>query len=187
MRELQKQSNQSLQDYLEQQEQTERESFTVTDDQQANWALRKIKQAQQKQEANNALALAEINKIEEWNKSENEKAQTDIDYFQGLLAGYALQKRNEDPKFKSLKLPNGRIRFTKQQPQWKYDDETVLQALKDAELNDFIQVTETPKKADIKKVFNVVGDSVINPDTGEIIEGITIEEREDKFGVVIDE
>src|SRR5699024_4861315 len=126
-----------LQEYLNEQEGTEKETFAVKDDSSANWALRKISQLNDRMKRNNALAQAEIDKIEHWNTTENEKAQRSIDYFQGLLAEYAMQKKKEDPKFKSLKLPNGRIGFRKQQPKWNYDDETVLQALKKANMGDF--------------------------------------------------
>ncbi|WP_373894421.1 host-nuclease inhibitor Gam family protein [Virgibacillus sp. CBA3643] len=182
-----KQPNESLQEFLDEQEQVESVAFTIKDDSAANWALRKIKQHQQQQEANNKLYTEEVEKLQAWNKQENEKAQQSIDYFQGLLSYYAMKKREDDPKFKSQKLPNGRLQFVKQQPKWEYNDDTVLKSLKAAELGDFIQVKEAPKKADIKKAFEVVGNSVVNPDTGEIIEGITVEEREEKFGVVIDD
>jgi phage host-nuclease inhibitor protein Gam len=176
----------SLHDFLDEQEEVEKKSFAVKDDSSANWALRKIKQMNDQVEQNNALALAEIDKIEQWNQSENERAQQSIDYFQGLLAEYAMRKKEEDPKFKSLKLPNGRIGFRKQQPKWNYHEETVLQALKQANLTDFINVKETPKKADIKKAFEVSDGQVINPDTGEILKGVTIEERPDNFNVAVE-
>lgn len=186
MSELQAQS--SLQDYLEEQEQTESEAFKVDTDEKANWALRKIKQFEEQKQANNKLAVEETEKIEAWNKAENEKAQQSIDYFQGLLARYAMEKRQNDPKFKSQKLPNGSIRFRKQQPKWNYnDDDAVVESLKKAEMGDLIKVKETPKKADIKKMFEVSDGKVINPETGEVIPGIEVEEREEKFEVKVDE
>jgi len=187
MNELQQQSNQSLQEFLDEKEQIAQDRFTVDTDEKANWSLRKIKQFQQQKEANNKLAVDEVEKIEAWNKAENDKAQQRIDYFQGLLAYYALGKRNADPKFKTLKLPNGAIKFTKQQPKWHLDNDAVLKTLKESEQLDLIKVVESPKLADIKKTFKVQGNQVVNPSTGEIVEGITIEEREDKFGVVVDD
>lgn len=174
----------SLNEYLESQEQTEQESFKVTDDSAANWALRKIKHYQEQQEQNNALALAEIEKIEAWNKQENQKAQGSIDYFQGLLAAYALRKRETDPKFKSLKLPNGSIKFRKQQPAFKYDDDLLLQSLKKSDRADLIKVKEMPDKTAIKKAFVLQDDRLIDPETGEFVEGVTVERREDKFEVI---
>ena len=62
----------------------------------------------------------------------------------------------------------------------------MIETLEKANLTDFIRVKKEPAKTDIKKAFDVVGDKVINPDTGEVIEGITIEAQEDKFNVVVD-
>lgn len=173
----------TLNEYLETKEQTEQEAFTVDTDEKANWALRKIKQHQEQQEQNNALATAEVDKIESWNKEENKKAQDSIDYFQGLLAAYALKKREADPKFKTQKLPNGSIKFRKQQPAYHYDDEKLVESLKKSDRSDLIKVKESPDKTAVKKSFVVNEDKLINPETGEVVEGVTVEEREDKFEV----
>lgn len=175
-----------LQEYLDQQEQVN-ESFQIEDDQQANWALRKIKQHQKQMENNNATAKAEIERIKEWNQQENDKAQQSIDYFQGLLAKYALSKREKDPKFKSMNLPQGRLAFRKQQPKWNYDDKVLIESLKQANMSDFIRIKEEPDKSVIKKAFEVNDGKVINPDTGEIIEGITVTEQGEKFEVKVDD
>lgn len=183
MSELLKQSNDSLQEYLDEQEQVESERFKVTDESSANWALRKIAQKEQQIKANNELAAAEEQKIEAWRKQENEKAQNDIDFFQSYLAEYAMDLKKKDPKFKTLKLPNGELSFRKQQPEWILDDEKVIKALKESGKDDLIKVTEKPKKDEIKKAFKAHGNKAINPETGEVVDGITIEERPEKFGV----
>jgi len=175
----------SLHDYLDDQEETEKESFAVTDDSKANWALRKIGQLNDQINDNNALAQSEIDKIEQWNKEVNVSAGNSIDYFQSLLAQYAADKKAEDPKFKSLKLPNGNFGFRKRQPKWNYDNDKVVQALERAEMTDLIRVKKEPAKADIKKAFSVNDGQVINPLTGEVIEGITIEEQPDRFNVKV--
>src|SRR5690625_1924930 len=108
----------SLDDFLDEQEETEKESFAVTDDQAANWTLRKIGQLNGQMDDNNALAQSEIDKIEQWNKEVNATINNSIDYFQSLLAQYAADKKAEDPTFKSLKLPNGNFGFRKRQPKW---------------------------------------------------------------------
>lgn len=176
----------NLHDFLDEQEGTEKETFTVTDESSANWTLRKIKQRNNQIERNNSLAQAEMDKIEQWNKQENEKEENGIDRLQSLLAEYAMNKKAEDPKFKSLKLPNGRIGFRKKQSKWNYDEDAVVDALTKANLDDFIRVTKMPNKADIKKVFKVVDGQVVNPDTGEILKGVTVEEQEDNFNVEVD-
>ena len=175
----------TLNEFLDEQESIHDETFTITDESSANWALRKIKQMNDTIESNNALAQAEIDKIEQWQNEVNEQAQSSIDYFQSLLAQYAIKKREEDPKFKSLKLPNGRIGFRKSQDKWVYDNDKLIESLEKAELKDFIRVKKEPSKKDIKKAFEVVDGKVVNPDTGEVIEGITVENQADKFNVAV--
>jgi len=174
-----------LHDFLDEQEQVANEGFKVDDDQKANWALRKIKQMQEQIKENNDLADAEIDKIEFWRKTENEKAEADIEYFQSLLAEYAMHKREKDPKFKSLKLPNGRFGFRKRPAKWEYDEEKVLEHLKESELTDFVRVKEEINKRDLRQFVEVAGDKVINPETGEIIEGIEIVEQGENFNVKV--
>src|SRR5690625_4106401 len=99
----------SLHDFLDEQEETEKESFAVTDDNKANWALRKIGQLNDQIDDNNALAQSEIDKIEQWNKEVNVSSSNSIDYFQSLLAQYAADKKAEDPKFKSLDRKSTRL------------------------------------------------------------------------------
>jgi phage host-nuclease inhibitor protein Gam len=175
-------AKESLQKFLD--SETDQQGFTIDDDSKANWALRKIAQHKKKIEENNLLAEEEIYKIEAWNKQMNDEAQQSIDYFQSLLAEYAGEKRKSDPKFKTLKLPSGRIRFKKQQPQYVYDDDAVLESLKESGYTDFVKVKESVDKAGIKKQFKAVNGGLVDPDTGEFIDGVTVVDRDDKFEVV---
>ena len=176
-----------LHEFLDQKEGVNDERFSINDESQANWALRKIKQLQDEKEKNISLANAEIEKIEEWLNSMNDQVQQSIDYFQSLLAEYAMEQRKNNPKFKSLKLPNGRIGFRKQQPKWNYDNDKLIEVLKTSKRTDLIRIKEELDKAAIKKAFVVADDKVINPDTGEVVEGIAIEQREDAFNVEVSE
>ena len=171
----------TLRDYLDEQEQVNDERFIVDDDQKANWALRKISELQKEVERNTKLAEQEIDKIKQWETTQNKQIGDSILYFEGLLNEYAIKQREIDPEFKSMSLPNGRFGFRKQQPKWEYNDEKVLSYLEQAGMNDLIRTTRVPNKAEIRKIFEVVDDKVINKETGEVVEGIEIEQREEKF------
>lgn len=186
MNEFTEQSN-SFQEFLDGREQTEKGTFKITNEEQANWALRKISQLKKQIEQNNEFAEMEISKVEAWRQSENKKQQDSIDYFTGLLAEFALQKKKEDPSLKTKKLPYGKLQFRNQPSKWNVDKAKVVKYLEETGMNDFIRVKKEPKVADIKKAFNVQNGKVINPETGEIIEGIEVEERGEKFGVIVDE
>lgn len=176
----------NLNEFLDEKEQVEKEGFEIKDYQSANWALRKIKQKQEEMKKNKELAVAEIAKIEEWLKSVNGALQADVDYFQGLLAEYAMKQRETDPDFKSMKLPNGRFGFRKQQPKWVYDDKRLLESLKEQDAEELIRIKEEPNKQAIKKLFLVQNGKLFNPGTGEVIDGVEIVERDEKFEVKVE-
>lgn len=175
----------SLQEFLDEKEGIN-EAFEVVNESEANWALRKIKEKQQEIDKNNQLAQSEIDKIEQWESQVRNTLQNDIDYFQGLLAKYAMALKENDPKFKSLKLPNGNLQFRKQQPKWHYDDKELVSSLKELGMTDYIKTEEKPVKKDIKQALTVAGNKVVN-ENGEIVEGIEIEERGESFSVKANE
>src|SRR5690625_2041910 len=181
MNEFTEQSN-SFQEFLDEQED---ETFKITNEEQANWALRKISQLKKQIEQNNEFAEMEISKVEAWRQSENKKQQDSIDYFTGLLAEFALQKKKEDPSLKTKKLPYGKLQFRNQPSKWNVDKAKVVKYLEETGMNDFIRVKKEPKVADIKKAFNVQNGIVINPETGENIEGIEVEERGLNIGEIL--
>lgn len=170
----------SLNNYLNEKE----EGWKVEDEASADWALRKIKEHENEIKRINEFAEQEISKIESWANKEVDRHEKDIDFFQSKLAEYAMELREKDDKFKSLKLPNGRVRFRKRQPQWKYDDKTLIQSLKQAGMTDYIKVTEKPARNDIKKVLEVIDGKAINPETGEVVEGIEVIDRGERVEVI---
>lgn len=176
----------SLQEFLDEKEQVNDEAFEVVNDIQANWALRKIKELESEIKSNQEMAQYEIEKIEQWEEQVNQSLTRSVDYFKGLLAKYAMAKKENDPSFKSLKLPNGNLQFRKQQPKWSYDDKTLVASLKQLGLDEYIKTEEKPVKKDIKKVLQVAGNKAVT-ENGEVVEGIEVEERGESFSVKINE
>lgn len=165
---------------------TEKTRFLIQDDQSADWALSKIKEAENELNKIEHFAETKINNIKHWQARQSETHENSISYFKGLITEYAIKKREENPEFKSIKLPSGRFGFRKAQPKWNYDDEKVVNALESNGLTSFVRVKKAPIKADIKKAFAVNNGQVVNPSTGEIVEGITVTEQEDNFNVKVE-
>lgn len=162
---------------IEEAEQTIQDnSFHVTDKASAEWALRKIRAYKQQIKENEELYNAEIQRLNEWLESVNKKANDNINYFTALLQEYMIKELEKDPKSRSIKLPSGTVRFRKQQPEWQFEDEKVISWLK-SNKPELIRTIEKYDKNDIKKIVK---------ETGEIIDGIKIENREDKFEVDVE-
>ena len=166
------------------------ERFKIDNDSKANWALRKIRKLKEKINENEEFAEKEImiiekelSEINQWLEKENQKLEDQIDFFEGLLFDYAQILREDDPELKTHSLPFGKLMFRKQRPKWKYDDNKLLDFCKENNLDNVIQIKERVNKNNLKKFVEVSGDKAINPDTGEVIEGVNVINRPEKFKV----
>lgn len=166
------------------------ERFRITNDSQANWALRKIADARKKLARDQETAKAEIERIQQWLKmSESEAARTE-ERMTALLHEYYAPQFQTDPKTKTYRLPSGKVQWRAQQPQFNRDDASLLAFLKSREMTDFIETKETPKWGELKKRVQVVGEHVVVKDgkmAGEIIDGVEVVHRPPTFRVVTTE
>jgi len=171
----------------------ENNHFLIDNDQKANWALRKIRHLKQKKKENNDFANTEIEEIQkeideinQWLESKNDSLDNDIEYMEGLLRVYAEQLKDDDPELKTHKLPFGQLQFRKQRDKWRYDNNKLLE-FADKNLKDTIKIKKQVDKRKLKKKIRVVGSKAVVADTGELIEGIEVIKRGEKFKVKVKE
>lgn len=161
-------------DQVEDQEQ-ENKTFKVTDLETADWAFRKIAETEEQLQKDKDYAEKQIAKYKNFIENQEKAAHSSIDYFKYLLEQYLLEEQAKDPKFKlKTAVGSASIRKTKS---WKYDDEKVIDFLKENNLTEYIRIKEEINKTDLKKNLTISGDFAATPD-GEIVEGIKIEEKE---------
>ena len=149
----------------------EREGFKIENLEGATWAFRKLRAIESKEVEIKAIAEEEINRVNSWKEKELEQYAKDKEYFSYLLEEYYRAEKAKDKKFK-LSTPYGKVTARKTK-KWAYYDEVVKEYVKSEKLP-FIRVKEELDKASLKKEFK----DGINPVTGEIVPGITIEEVE---------
>ena len=148
-----------------------KETFEVRDLQSATWVFRKLREIEEKVDEITAVAIEEKERINDWLFNETKALQQDKEYFEGLLSAYYIQERAKDKRFK-LSTPYGKV-TTRKNKKWSYDDEVVKEYIK-AENLPYIRIKEELDKTSLKKEFK----DGINPLTGELVPGITIEEIE---------
>ena len=76
--------------------------------------------------------------------------------------------------------PYGKLVLKKQAPEFKRDDKAVIDWLKQNNGTEYVKTVESLDWANLKKDTTVVGNTIVNAD-GEIIPGVEVIEREDKF------
>ena len=169
---------------------TENQRFRIQDDNQADWALRKIARARQDMKEAEETAAMEIEKINRWlDGQRDESLRTEL-FFTVLLQEYYEPRFMTNPDKKTYKLPSGKVQRRTQQPQFDRDNEALLAWLKQREMTDYIEVKETPKWGELKQQVQVVGEHVVikdGPLKGEIIDGVEVVHRPPTFRVITSE
>ncbi len=166
-----------------------RNSFSVTDKASADWCLRKIAAYRSEMAENEKLVQTEIERLQQWLKAENEKAEQSIGYFSGLLEAWLRSEYERDERKRSISLPHGRIRLRKQQSEYTYRDEELLPFLKTTapelvRTQVIEKYDKTELKTFIKTNCHVTEEGVpVLAATGEVLPGVQITDRPPKFEV----
>lgn len=169
---------------IENMESEERQSFKVHDIDSANWCFRKLSALAKSKTDFEVLAEHEHKRIDAWLKRECESIKNTTEFFEKCIEDYLVEQKALDPKFK-ISTPYGKASTRKQQPKFTYDDEKVLSSLKQLGLYEYVRTKEEVNKAELKKNINIIGNVATNAH-GEVIEGITIEEQEDKIVISVE-
>lgn len=178
-----------------------REPFVVDNDMKAEWCLKKIRKV--KEEAD--TEIAELKRQMEFYQNEIDMIQQDVDdeieFFSGILRKYfdsrvALGFTKSSKIQTVYKLPTGKLIQKKQEPVFEYKKHQadVIKFLEDNKIDKFIKIEKELKWNDFKKslpkdedgnikmVNTEEGIRLVTAD-GEIVPGITVTLREDKFSV----
>lgn len=168
----------------EETEDTPRPAWRITDDGCADWACRKIAEEKAELDRIRELADVQIQKIEEKVAAAERRFQNGTRFLTGKLAEYFETVPHKTTKAKaSYRLLSGTLTRKFGGTTMKQDDEKLVQFLKNSGQLEFIKTEEKPKWGDFKKRLEIMGGSVVDKETGEIVEGVTVETKPDTFTV----
>jgi len=165
----------------------ESKQFRIETKEQAIWALRKIAKVERERKEAREVAQAELSRIKEWLEEEERKADKAREHLDHLLEDYHMRQLEENPKAaKTIKLPHGTLKMRAQQPLFDRDDLAIKAWAKDNK--PAVLVPQDPKLdwAGLKKQLTIAGEKAIDKETGEVVPGITVEERGPKFTVDVE-
>lgn len=153
---------------------------------QANYYVKLYQHILQEEAEMNKLCDEEIERTNKAINTFREKRQNEYkrkkSYFESILKDYAMNEL-QDKKTKTLKLPNGNISFKKQQPKFKYENETQIREFVKILQPELVKVDIVEKldKTALKKRGEIKEDGFYL--NGQKVESITIENQEDKFEI----
>ncbi|PIO83562.1 hypothetical protein BSQ39_08290 [Loigolactobacillus backii] len=177
MDELQKDELIELHDQEEQ-----KERFTVTDLNQADWVLRKLSALDAKDHENQKMYDKNRKRIDDWLAKVKQSTQDSREYLTRLLTDYAVAQRSDNPKFK-INTPNGKVTFRKQQPKWIYDEKRLVESLKNAEADDLLKNKPVPDKNKLKQAVTVTANGQVVTSDGILLNGVKVESLPEKVVV----
>lgn len=165
-----------------------KDEWHITDDSKADWAIEKIAAIDSNYRRKEMIARNKIAQIEEWLAKEKAQADRDRNFFEVKLKEYfeslpesVVQKAKTQ---KIYKLPSGTLRLKMQQPEYKRDDEKLLKWVK-ANKPRLVKIKETVDWSGLKEITAVANGKVIDTQTGEVIDGIEVQERGPKLVVEV--
>lgn len=162
------------------------EGFVVNDDSRAEWAVRRIAQAEANIEKRREFVDAEIERLRAWQEREDERDQATITRMTGLLQPYFEHLRESGAlgNRKSYKLPSGTLQLRSSGVKYARNDDELLPY---AEQVGLVRVKVTPDWSELKKrLASPDGHTVVDVETGEIVPGVSVAERaSEQFSVKV--
>ena len=154
------------------------EGFVIDTDAKAAWALRKIKEAR-----------ADRDRFVDWYKAKIKEIEEQTDFntmnLERMLAEYFATVPHKVTKTQeTYSMPEGKLVMKKQNPEYKRDDKAVIEWLKANKPGQFVKVKEELDWAGLKETVGVFGGNVVD-ENGEIVPGIEVVERPEKFIVEV--
>lgn len=141
--------------------------YMIENDAQADKAIQKISEQKQAIKAWSQYYAEKFQQIKD-------ECESKIAYYEAILFDYfQCVKRRESKTQLSYPLPSGKLVYKKPKTVYTHDDTLLLPWAKQQN-GDFIKTTETPKWDNIKKHML---------ETGEIPDGVTVEEKPGEFRV----
>jgi len=161
-------------------------TFTVSDDNAADWALSKIAEEQKQRDRIRATAEEKIawyqKRIEDADRAYNNSTV----YLKAALADYMEKVKAKETKTqKTYALASGKLIYKKPSKKVVRDEEALLSFAKES-APDFVETVEKVKWGDLKKTLTETESGYVTAD-GELVKGVTLEDVPASFDVKVGE
>ena len=166
----------------------QQEGFKIDSDSKAEWAVKRIKEAEREQNRLLALVDEERAELDVREKEILDNYAKKTDGLKALLeeylrAQYAKEEARETNTQITYQLLSGKLVYKKSGLELKQNADALVNWCKE-HLPDAIKVTYEPKWAEIKKKIKVVDGIPVYAPTGEVVDGVEETYVASKFNVV---
>ena len=159
------------------------DGFNIADDAVADWAVRKIAEEKAENARLHAIAQDQIDRISEKLAVADKRLESRTAFLTEKLSEFFMLVPHKETKTTAkYQLLSGTLVYTKPKQTYEKDDEKLLAYLK-KNAREYVKVEEKPALGEFKKVITVIDGTVINTETGEVVEGVKPTFSEPKFEI----
>lgn len=157
------------------------ETFVIDNDVKAEWALRRIRERAAERDRILETSWEIIESYKAVVQAESDRAAEEIAGLEGLLMQYFATVEHAATKTQeTYRLPTGKLKMKLAFERMLPDEETLITAFPD-----FTERKPTLKWGELKKRLQIADGKVIDTETGEIVQGVSVETVPPKFIVEV--
>ena len=171
--------------WLEDEEVNEAHSkdFVIDNDTKAEWAIRKIKEAQDEHDRISALIDAEEERLKERKEKNDKKLESDTSYLKYLLNSYMNTVKCKETKTqRTYQLLSGKLVYKYGGTEWIKDEDKLLAWAK-ADDPALVKVKESVDWVSLKKRLTVTDKGDVITEDGELLDFIRAEKKPDSLDI----
>lgn len=162
----------------------EAQQWSISDDGAADWALRKIKEANEEYERLRMIGERMIKEAQERIRKLEQDNQSRTGFLKLKLAEYFDSVPHKKTKTKeTYALFSGKLALKYHNDKITRDDSKLLEWVNDHGLTDYIKTEQSIKWADLKEQFEFAGGRAIYKETGEIVDAIQVQPIDATFDI----
>lgn len=174
----------ALDDLSESDDETRR--FVIDSDEKAEWAIKKIRAAKEEHDRLISLIDREQNALDEKRGMIDLTYDRDTEYLKAMLNSYMRTVTVKSTKTQdSYQLLTAKLVRKRPALDYSVDNERLVKWLKDNGKGNLVNVKETPRWGELKKLLSGDAESgaVTIAETGEFIDGVEAVKTEEKFDI----
>lgn len=162
-------------------EKEENIGFVIDSPSKADWAIKKIKDAQERLDLFMIVLEEQKNELKKKENIAKEKYRQETEYLLTLLSEYMENLPCKETKTqKTFEFPSGKIIKKFPKFDFEYDENELLQEYANT---DFVENKPKLKWGELKKTLSIIDGKVVEKETGEIIDYVTIKEIPEKIEI----
>lgn len=164
------------------------EEWTITDDSAAEWAVKRIADERFEYERLKALGDLEINEIKERVEKARKSCENATEFFGGKLREYfhTVDHKKTKSGIEKYALLSGTLQMKPPSKKPIVNGEKLVEWLAANGMTDYIKTVQSPAWSELKKQLDLSGSVPVVKETGEVVEGVTLEDVPEMFEVKLE-